>query len=117
MVEKQTKMDSSWEKIKKKLELPAEEIKDEYPPIHNWFEEPEIMGVVENIRNITTTIGPAIICDLKRADNQEIISFWLTTVLQSLFKKLKIEPGHQIGIKFLNKPKGKRYYDYRVVTL
>ena len=115
--QKQSSLDESWEKIRKKLEEPGTEIIEEYPPIHNFFEEPEILGVVENIRNITTTVGPATICDLTRADNKELVSFWLTTVLHTQFQKLKIEPGHQIGIKFLGKPKGKKYYNYRVVTL
>jgi len=117
MVEKQTKMDSSWEKIKKKLEQPVEETKpeDEYPEIWDWKTNPELMGTVERIRPVTTTYGENLICDLRKPDNI-LVSFWITTVLKSKMDRLGVKEGYRIGIKCLGKRDKKRYIDYQLVV-
>jgi len=115
-MEKQTKMDTSWEKIKQKLKEPAEETqKEEYPEIWDWKTNPELIGTIERIRPVTTVYGETLICDLRKTDNT-LTSFWITTVLRSRFDRLGIKEGYRVGIKCLGKRDKKRYYDFKVVV-
>lgn len=104
------------EQIKKKLDEKTKK-QSELLPIFEFKKEGDtIIGKVLNIRTVFTRIGQRKLLEIRTSDGDYAI--WLSRkVLEEELTRQDIRPGDYIGIRFLGRQPGKRYYNYAVVKL
>ena len=108
---------SEFEEIEQKLETTEP---TEYPEA--WDSKTfgnKITGTVKRIVfDIPTSgfTGSGNLLELEQPDGT-MRSVWLPIVLKKTIERMNIKEGDKIGIKALGKPKGKRYYDFKVVKI
>jgi len=104
------------EQIKKKLDEKTKK-QSELLPIFEFKKEGDtIIGKVLNIRTVFTRIGQRKLLEIRTSDGDYAI--WLSRkVLEEELTRQDVKPGDYIGIRFLGRQPGKRYYNYAVVKL
>ena len=104
------------EQIKKKLEEEAQ-VQRELLPIYTFSKEGDtLIGKVLSIRQVNTRVGPRKLLEIRTSDGDYAV--WLShKVLEEELQRKEVKAGDFIGIKFLGRPKGKRYYLYSVVKI
>lgn len=73
-----------------------------------------IVGRLVGIRDIKTKMGNSRITDIADEESGELVSVWMTVVLQHEFEDQKIEIGERIGLHYLGNERG--YHDYIVMV-
>jgi len=104
------------EEIKKKLEEEAQAQRELLPIFEFKKEGDTLIGKVLSIRQVNTRVGPRKLLEIRTSQGD--FAVWLShKVLEEEIARKEVKPGDFIGIKFLGRMKGKRYYLYSVVKI
>jgi len=86
----------------------------DFPEVWNPKTGDSLIGTVVRIAEPMTSVGQRKVIELQDGKGK-MHSLWMRQVLQSEFERQDVKEGDLVGIKFLGKVKGKRYFGYRVV--
>jgi len=105
------------EEVKKKLEEEEKRQQRQLLPIFEFKNVGDtLIGKVLAIRTVNTKVGQRKLMEIHTSNGDYAI--WLShKVLEEEINRKDVKVGDYIGIRFLGRPQGKRYYMYIVTKI
>lgn len=76
-----------------------------------------LTGYFEDLRHRTTSKGgPFPVAVIRRPDGTRVALWMFHTVLQEQFETASPNPGDRVAVRFMGKPEGRSYYEWRVAA-